>query len=84
MLGKTQTETKTINYIYKVEGIEEITVPAGKFRCFKVVQYDDTDNPLSTLWESDRVRQYLVRSVDHETGEVIELKSLDSGLTRLT
>ena len=83
MMGKTQTENKTINYTYKVEGIEEITVPAGTFRCFKIVQYDDAGSALSTHWESDRVMQYEVKSVEHEAGEVIELTSLDSGLTRL-
>jgi hypothetical protein len=77
MLGKTQKETKTTNYTYKVERIEEITVPAGTFRCFKIVQYDDTGSALNTLWESDRVRQYEVKRIDHETGEVIELVSLD-------
>ena len=75
MLGKTQTETVTINYTYKVEGIEEITVPAGTFRCFKVVQYNDAGNALSTYWESDIERQYKFKIIDHETGEVIELIS---------
>ena len=77
MLGKTQTNIKTVNYTYQVEGIEEIIVPAGTFRCFRVVQYDDAGNPISTQWESGRVRQYKVKSVDHETGEVIKLISLD-------
>ncbi len=83
MLGKTQTETKTINHTYKVERIEEITVPAGTFRCFKIVQYDDAGIALGTHWESDKARQYEVKSIDYETGEVIELISLGSGLTRL-
>lgn len=83
MLGKTQTETETNNYTYKVEGIEEITVPAGTFRCFKIVQYNAAGRALSTHWESDRIRQYEVKSIDHETGEVIELISLDSGLKSL-
>jgi hypothetical protein len=83
MLGKTQTETETINYTYKVERIEEITVPAGKFRCFKIVQYDNSGKALSTHWESNSVRRYEVKSIDHETGEVTELISVDSGLIRL-
>jgi hypothetical protein len=83
MLGKTQTETETISYTYKIEGIEEITVPAGNFRCFKIVQYDDSGSAVSTRWESDSVRQYVVKSIDHETGEVTELIPVDSGLTKL-
>ena len=79
MLGRTQTETKKIIYTYKVEGIEEVSVPAGVFRCFKIVQYDDDAGiAISTHWESDRVRQYEVKTIDHETGEVIELIALGS------
>jgi hypothetical protein len=73
MLGKTQTETKTIDYTYKVEGIEQITVPAGTFRCFKIVQYNGFGSALRTHWESDSIRHYKIKSIDHETGEVIEL-----------
>jgi len=83
MLGKTQTETKAMNYTYKVEGIEDITVPAGTFRCFKIVQYDDNGSALNTCWESDKVRRYEVKSIDYETGVFIELIPLGSGLTRL-
>lgn len=83
MMGKTQTETKIINYTFKVEGIEEITVPAGTFKCFKIVEYDDAGRALSTHWESNEVRQLEIKRIDHETEEVIELISLNSGLTRL-
>ena len=78
MLGRTQTETKKIIYTHKVEGIEEVTVPAGVFRCFKIVQYDDAGIAISTQWESDRGRQYEGKSMDHETGEVIELIAVGS------
>jgi hypothetical protein len=40
----------------KLEGIKEITVPAGRFRCFKIVEYDDAGNALRTWWESDKVK----------------------------
>jgi len=78
MLGKTQKETKTTNYTYKVEGEEQITVPAGTFKCFKIVQYDDNGSALNTLWKSDGSKQYEVKRINHETGEVIELMSLNS------
>jgi hypothetical protein len=83
MMGKTETETKTTNYNYKVEGIEEIAVPAGTFRCFKIVQYDGAGSALSTHWESDEIRQCEVKSIDYETGEIIELNTLGSGPARL-
>jgi hypothetical protein len=78
ILGKTQKETKTTNYSYKVEGEEKITVPAGTFKCFKIVQYDDNGNALNTLWKCDGSKQYEVKRIDHGTGEVIELMSLNS------
>jgi hypothetical protein len=78
MLGKTQKETKTTNYTYNVEGEEKITVPAGTFKCFKIVQYDDNGSALNTLWKCDGSKQYEVKRIDHGTGEVIELMSLNS------
>lgn len=75
MLGQTQNETKTNIYIYKVVAIEDVTVPAGTFRCFKVVKYDEAGNKLSTLWMSDKVKLYNVKLEDDGTGEVDELTS---------
>ena len=82
MIGKTRTESIKNEYHYKVERLEEITVPAGTFKCFKIVHYNNNGKAISTHYESDRVTQYEVKSIDHETGEVIELISLESGLTR--
>jgi hypothetical protein len=68
----TQTETKTSTY--KVEGTEEITVSAGTFQCFKIVEYDQNGEKLSTKWHSDKVKAD-VKTEKYETGESQELAS---------
>ena len=75
MMGETETETATNTYIYTVEKIEAITVPAGTFRCFKIVKYDEAGTAISTSWGSDKLKGYEVSSINHETEEVIELVS---------
>ena len=75
MLGETETETVTNTDTYRVEKIEQITVPAGTFRCFKIVKYDEAGTALTTSWESDKAKQISVKEIDHETGEVSELVS---------
>jgi hypothetical protein len=72
--GRESTETETNTYTYRVEGIEEITVPAGTFRCFKVVKYDEDDTAISTNWTSDKVKSD-VKSIHHEAAELMELIS---------
>lgn len=74
-MGETQTETVTSTYTYKVEKIEEITVLAGTFRCFKLVKYDEAGTAVSTHWTSDKVKQFDVKSIDHIPDEVTELVS---------
>lgn len=75
IMGETETENITNIYTYKVERIEEVTVPAGVFRCFKVVQYDEQGTALSTEWHSPETKHYTVKELDHDTGDVIELIS---------
>lgn len=76
VMGETETETTVNTYIYKVEKIEEITVPAGTFKCFKVVKYDETGTTaLETTWYSDKTKQYQVKEIDHESGDTMELIS---------
>ncbi len=59
-------------YTYEVESIEEITVPAGTFECFKVVKYDDTDSIMETSWKSPLVKSD-VKQLEQDTGDVMEL-----------
>lgn len=70
--GPTGTEDRTITV--RVEKRENITVPAGAFTCFKIVNYDENDNIMSTMWYSGDVKQY-VKAVSNETGAIWELAS---------
>jgi endonuclease YncB( thermonuclease family) len=64
-------ETETFKV--KVEKMESITVPAGTFTCFKIVNYDENDDLLSTLWYSDETKNYV--KIVYETGGTTELMS---------
>jgi endonuclease YncB( thermonuclease family) len=68
---KPTVETVTLRA--KVEKMESITVPAGTFTCFKVVNYDENYNILSTVWYSDEVKRN-VKTIA-KTGETTELVS---------
>lgn len=70
--GPAGTEDEFIRI--KVEKREDITVPAGMFTCFKIVNYDENDNALSTLWYSDDAKRY-VKRISNMTGETWELVS---------
>ncbi len=74
-LGETETETEKETYTKIVESIEDVTVPAGTFRCFKVVEYDEYGNVSYEAWYSDEVKAN-VKEIDYQEGrEVIELQS---------
>jgi hypothetical protein len=73
--GESDTETETETYTYKVETIEDITVAAGTFRCFKVVRYDEQGTALASSWESPETRQHTVKEISHVDGEATELIS---------
>jgi len=71
-LSGSRSSTGTVTV--KVEKREDITVPAGTFKCFKVVFYDEYDSITSTSWYSDSVK-YWVKTIYNETGETKELIS---------
>jgi len=73
-MGETEKETEKNDYTYRVETVEDITVPAGTFRCFKIVQYDESGAVVQTKWISDETKGE-VKLIDHETGEIDELLS---------
>jgi hypothetical protein len=68
MMGETTEKTETKTYTRTVETVEDVTVPAGTFECFKIVERYDDGTPKSTEWYSDAVR-WTVREEDHESGE---------------
>lgn len=74
-MDETETETEQNIYTYEVEKIEEITVPAGTFSCFKILQYNDSDSLLSTSWVSDKTKYFNVKEIDNESGDTSELIS---------
>jgi hypothetical protein len=61
-------ETTTPTRI-KVEAIENITVPAGTFSCYKIATYDENGQSiLSTKWFSMKAKT-AVKTENYETGE---------------
>jgi hypothetical protein len=72
--GQTETEIVTHLFTYKVEGLEEVTVPAGTFMCYRIVKYDESGNKVNASWHSDEVKN-VAKSLKHEFGETSELLS---------
>jgi len=73
-LGLENKETERKTSTYEVVRIEEITVLAGTFKCFKIVEHDETGMKLSETWYSDDVKND-VKYIDYEEGYTVELKS---------
>ena len=58
-----------------IEAFENVTVEAGTFESFRIVTRDSTDNNLvESRWYSDTVKN-VVKLVNHQTGETLELSS---------
>jgi hypothetical protein len=72
--GETETITETHKYVYKVEKIESVSVPAGTFECFKQVKYE-SGKVMEIDWVSPDVKLYDVKSVDNDTPMTTELLS---------
>jgi hypothetical protein len=70
-----ESNTATDIYTFKVENIEQITVPAGTFECFKIVMYDKDNTPVITEWESDATKMYMVKGADPQNNITTELVS---------
>ncbi len=62
----------------KVEKWEEVSVPAGKFPCFRLVYYGENGDIWRTEWYSPLVKRN-IKWVDSETGETWELTSYSLG-----
>lgn len=72
--NETNEETKTSVLTLRVEGTEEVSVPAGTFECFKIVKYDERGSAFKTEWYSGRAEAN-AKTIDHESGYVDELVS---------
>jgi len=74
-IEENQTPTENANYIYKVEGIESITVPAGTFNCFKIVIYNSKNDPIETQWVTDVTGGFPVKRISNQIDLSMELTS---------
>ncbi len=72
---ETETNTKENALKYEVKTIEEITVPAGTFDCFRTVVYDDRGTHMETYWQSLETKMLPVKHVNHVTGDTNQLVS---------
>jgi hypothetical protein len=57
--GYSSSQTGEFTTICKVTAIEDITVGAGTFRCFKTVTYQQDGSPVYEYWYSDKAKDYL-------------------------
>jgi hypothetical protein len=73
--GETTSESATRVLTRRVETVEEVTVPAGTFQCFKIVEYDEDGIATRTSWHSYRTKHWRVKLVFHDSGDVVELVS---------
>lgn len=75
--GQPTTNKSTATNVLQVEGIEEITVPAGTFNCFKINHYMDNGTLLYSSWYSDEVKSDVKKSwpTDNTTGHEFVLVS---------
>jgi hypothetical protein len=72
--GKKNVENKKNTHIYKVEAIEEVSVPAGTFNCFRITESHEEGETLRIGWYSDKAKVE-VKSIDYEIGVAAELTS---------
>lgn len=72
-MGKTETESETEIRTFEIEKVETITVPAGTFKCFKIIEYDETHSVVSTRWVADAVKHFEVKEIDSEPDMEFEL-----------
>ncbi len=70
--GEISTESETQITKQVVEAIEEVTVEAGTFECFRMATFDESGDKISVSWHSDEVKTQ-VKEIDYETGETQEL-----------
>ena len=74
MINQSKTTNKTNNYVYRVEKVESVTVPAGTFNCFKAVAYDSNNSIRYIQWFTD-VAGVIVKTIDYNDKSIEELMS---------
>lgn len=61
-ISSSQNSTTTTSA--RVEALETVTVPAGTFKCFKIVKYDESGNVTQITWRSADTKFYQVKMSD--------------------
>jgi|GEM_PF-1227771 len=49
-------DERHLSHTFKVEEMENVTTAAGDFRCFKVVEWDETGNVVGSFLYSDKIK----------------------------
>lgn len=64
----THANGSTVSYVatWKVEAVEDVTVPAGTFKCFRI-GYSDTLGNQDTYWTSPELNGIFVKSIQTRT-----------------
>jgi len=63
----TYTFESNMSFVFEVETIENVTVPAGTFTCFKINMWNATTlDLLYTMWYSDEAKTW-VKYIDYST-----------------
>jgi hypothetical protein len=60
----SQSQNSTNTYITKVEKIEDVTVKAGTFKCFKMLKYDSDGSLIQISWRSNDTKMFQVKMED--------------------
>lgn len=71
---RTRIGVENVTSVVRVEKWEDVSVPAGKFSCFKLVYYYENGDTWRIEWYSDLVKQN-IKWIDSETRETWELTS---------
>jgi len=69
----TSPEKIVIKYSYHIDCIENVTVPAGTFECFKISRYNENNELIDILWPSIEVKYLNVKEVNFKSGRTVEL-----------
>jgi len=67
-------EPVVITEKYRVDSMDDVTVAAGTYSCWKIIIYDGDGNTTQTIWWSDTVKS-MVKGTDAAGNTTMELQS---------
>ena len=77
-MGQIQTTSNIDNYTYHVVSVENVTVPAGTFTCFRITKsriINNVSSLYSTIWEANASIGHSIKTIINSSGMVGELLS---------